>query len=175
MPPGISLAKASEMAAELRKVVREFPEVVLHRHRISAATTTAPIRGRRRTSRPASGCVPTTPGRRAATKQDLIRRMHGALPPSCRASRSPSASRSSTASPTRCSTRTASSSVKDVRRRLQRAAPHRQGHRRRARRPCPAPPTSLDRSGRRRCRRSRSRSIARRRRATASTSPTSPT
>ena len=49
MPPGISLQKATDMVADLRRALERISGSVLRSSATSAATTTAPIRGRRRT------------------------------------------------------------------------------------------------------------------------------
>jgi heavy metal efflux system protein len=107
MPTGLSLDKASEMAGELRKTLREFPEVsyvVTQLGRSDDGTDPwTPSQSRRRLGSP-----PTALGRTGRP-----RRNSSTSSPSgsteCPGSRSASASRSSTASTTRSAARIARS------------------------------------------------------------------
>ena len=125
---------------------------------ISAATTTAPIRGRPRMSRPAVGLHPYDSWPAGETKQDLIERIDGAARRAAglRDRLQPADHRQRARQGVRPAQRARD---QGLRRRFRRVAPHRQGHHRRAQRRSRASPTSRSISTRR-CRRSRSRSTA---------------
>ena len=152
MPAGISLAKATEMAADLRKAVREFPEVSYivtqlgsqrRRHRSLDAVA---HRGERR----ASPLRHLAGGRNAS--RILIQRMaerfreHAGI----RRRLQPADDRRRQRQDRR---RAQPARRQDLRRRLRRNAPNRQGDRRCARSRCPGPPM-LPSTRSRRCRRS---------------------
>jgi Cu/Ag efflux pump CusA len=68
MVGGVSLTKASEMDADLRAAVREFPEVATS-STTSAATTMAPIPIPPRILRRSLSSIPTTRGQRGRPRQ----------------------------------------------------------------------------------------------------------